>query len=454
MRPLSPRNFFLERKTPMSVHKRTVTEKRRAANRAAATQSTGPRTEQGKQRSVFNSFKHGLYASQDAVIQQAFIRSGLDPVQYSQLHQAAALSLRPQDAVQALLVEDLVRLYCLKNLYLRSSAEWQARQAETFRFQCDQRWVGVWRNEVIDDRQVDLQGWMWVADCWEKFRALYDLLNDLDDLARNAQWDKPKEPHPEAEFKSQLTEEEALKAPTGTDGQLVEMLLGEIYGGRFTWWGKRIRRLFAECAEDRASAEDPRVVQLRKLIRDERKSIKDVHRSYEQGRDRHIEQPDSADHPDLRACGEQWWTMVNREAAFDRQIASKLQLLMKLQSAASEREVDEDEVPDATETSPSENDAGSPGEPAAPPESFTEDKAAAAPPDDSKEPAPVPEAQPPVSPGPAGNADAENTETNPKSTITASESADPSQPDEPESHARDPQTPPSEPSVEPVGGMR
>jgi hypothetical protein len=61
----------------MSVHKRTVTEKRRAANRAAATQSTGPRTEQGKQRSAFNSFKHGLYASQYAVIQQAFIRSGL-----------------------------------------------------------------------------------------------------------------------------------------------------------------------------------------------------------------------------------------------------------------------------------------------------------------------------------------------------------------------------------------
>ncbi|MGH9447472.1 MAG: hypothetical protein ACRD3O_17320, partial [Terriglobia bacterium] len=66
----------------MRVHKRKVTEKRLAANRAAAAQSTGPRTEDGKRRSAFNSFQHGLYATQDPIIRQAFARSGLDPAQY------------------------------------------------------------------------------------------------------------------------------------------------------------------------------------------------------------------------------------------------------------------------------------------------------------------------------------------------------------------------------------
>ncbi|MGH9444904.1 MAG: hypothetical protein ACRD3O_04140 [Terriglobia bacterium] len=50
----------------MRVYKRKVTEKRLAANRAAAAQSTGPRTEDGKRRSAFNSFQHGLYATQAA----------------------------------------------------------------------------------------------------------------------------------------------------------------------------------------------------------------------------------------------------------------------------------------------------------------------------------------------------------------------------------------------------
>jgi hypothetical protein len=116
-----PSQFISRKETFMEVYKRTVTEKRRAANRAAAAHSTGPRTEEGKRRSAFNSFKHGLYATQDSTIRQAFDRSGVDLAQYDQLHRDLAASLQPQDPMQALLVEDLVRFYWLKNLSQRAA---------------------------------------------------------------------------------------------------------------------------------------------------------------------------------------------------------------------------------------------------------------------------------------------------------------------------------------------
>ncbi|MGH9448592.1 MAG: hypothetical protein ACRD3O_23185, partial [Terriglobia bacterium] len=145
----------------MRVYKRKVTEKRLAANRAAAAQSTGPRTEDGKRRSAFNSFQHGLFATQDPIIRQAFARSGLDPAQYDHLHQQLAASFDPQDAMQALLVEDLTRLYWLKNISQRAMAEWQAREAESFHFKCAKRRLKARRFEpVIEDFLVSNGRWL------------------------------------------------------------------------------------------------------------------------------------------------------------------------------------------------------------------------------------------------------------------------------------------------------
>jgi hypothetical protein len=440
----------------MPVSKRTVTEKRRTANQAAAAQSTGPRTEEGKRRSAFNSFKHGLYATQDATVQQAFVRSGLDLVEYHQLHQALVSSLKPRDAMQALVVEDLARLYCLKNISQRSSAESQVRQGELFRFQRETRRLEVQHNELaINEDQVQLKGWMWVDKCSQRFDALYELLDDLDQLARTARWDQPEESdRPDAEFKSQLFEDEALTMPPGSDGHMVQILLKDIYRGSFTWTGKRIQRLFAECAGDGASADDPRVAELRKLIQQERADVAEEHRLYEIGREHQINQPASTDHPDLQACGEQWWTMVNREFAFDRQIAAKLNLFMKLRREALEQQVDEEEVPEEPDTSPPKNDAGAkPGEATAPPAPSADEGTAAAS-GEPEEPAPAADTEQPAATAPTQGEDPQNTETNPKSTITPSESGDGSRPRQPENQPRRPETPPSEPSGSSGGGMR
>ncbi|MGH9406363.1 MAG: hypothetical protein ACRD3D_11080 [Terriglobia bacterium] len=79
----------------MPFEKRTVTPKRRAANCAAAQKSTGPQTPKGKQRSALNSLKHGAFASQQHLLDEALARSGCDPVQMEDLRQSLLNDWRP-----------------------------------------------------------------------------------------------------------------------------------------------------------------------------------------------------------------------------------------------------------------------------------------------------------------------------------------------------------------------
>lgn len=385
----------------MRVYKRTVTEKRLSANRAAAALSTGPRSEDGKRRSAFNSFQHGLYATQDAIIRQALHRAGLDPAHYDHLHLELAASFQPQDAVQALLVEDLTRLYWLKNLSQRSLAEWQARQAEKFRFECANRRLEARRCEpVADDFYVMHGGWIWMKACPEKFEKLDELLETLDGLATRAEWrqveeqralpfdDETRDPDGE-EDEDEDNEDSEHEDDEDGDGDgdededdddseedddddednedsgydeddedkdeyggevpnpesrapsprpLAEALLEQIYGSRNYWTGKRIQRLIAQCAQDGASADDPRVAQLRALIREEQENVKEEQRLYAQEREVKIAPPLTTDDPALHPVSQLWATMVDQETAFDRQIASKIRLLMKLQAAGRDPE--------------------------------------------------------------------------------------------------------------------
>jgi hypothetical protein len=204
----------------------------------------------------------------------------------------------------------------------------------------------------------------------------------------------------------------------------VETLLDLIYAEKFTWAGKRIQQLFAACGQDGAPADDPRVHELWKLIRQERADVQEEQRLYEIDRERKTTEPLSADEPVMQPVHKFWLDMIHQESAFDRQIASKLRLLMKLQDAAAEEAVSEDERPDVLEPAPLADEPGGP------------------------------EAPPPATNVTSGDASIKNTETNPKSGATPYESEDSAQPGEAESEPRGPRNSPPESSDEPGDGQQ
>jgi hypothetical protein len=118
-----PFAIYFSNGTFMKVYKRTVTEKRRAAGHGAAAHPTRPRTEEGKRHSAFSFFTHGLcatlcmtYGAKPFVLNAqrspcvmlrlaaegcagsgchyppGLDHSGVDLVQYDQLHREPALA--------------------------------------------------------------------------------------------------------------------------------------------------------------------------------------------------------------------------------------------------------------------------------------------------------------------------------------------------------------------------
>ncbi|HLH01278.1 MAG TPA: hypothetical protein VKX25_00785 [Bryobacteraceae bacterium] len=77
--------------TPAQIH----------ANQANASFSTGPRTEQGKERSSQNSFKHGIYS-------KALILPTENPLEFKELRDALYAEYQPATTTETLLVDELL----------------------------------------------------------------------------------------------------------------------------------------------------------------------------------------------------------------------------------------------------------------------------------------------------------------------------------------------------------
>ena len=88
---------------PSNGSPRPISEKKRAANRANARKSTGPRTPRGKARSRLNGLKHGLTAS-------IGILPGESPDQLRELSRSIHADLRPRGHAEAVLVDQYVSI--------------------------------------------------------------------------------------------------------------------------------------------------------------------------------------------------------------------------------------------------------------------------------------------------------------------------------------------------------
>src|SRR5947207_10132505 len=79
----------------------TISEKKRAANRANARKSTGPRTAEGKSRASLNAITHGLFCKE-------LVLPGESQEVFALLRRLWISSLSPQDIAELWLVDRIV----------------------------------------------------------------------------------------------------------------------------------------------------------------------------------------------------------------------------------------------------------------------------------------------------------------------------------------------------------
>src|SRR5487761_1060472 len=185
----------------METKTRKVTEKRRAANRAAAQKSTGPKTDEGKQRAACNSFEHGAFASEPHILDQAVARAGGDAGEMDWLRHRTRLALVERQA---------------RHL---SVAELQRDQR---RFQAQHRPPAVEYNDYYPD------GCALLPASQDKIDTMTQFLDELSLLITQGYW--------------------AEKTPKG-HAYAPPTLLGFLYGqSPGTARGKRLRALWYSCA--------------------------------------------------------------------------------------------------------------------------------------------------------------------------------------------------------------
>lgn len=301
--------------------KRRVTEKRLAANRAAAQHSTGPRTPEGKQRSAFNSFRHGLYSTQSATLRQALARAGHDPDDYDRLLADLIRAWQPEDAQQQLFVEDLARLYSLQRLNHEALQQWMARQARKHRHQEAARRREASRRPPHEPYSYSLEtrGWRGVSPGpasrpTEKFDRVRALFEELENRFERGQWEA---------------------------NELFQQLYGKEPGGV----GKEMIALFQQCAEEGCSEE--RRAKFNELLRQEREDLAEEEKLRAEDVEDWIE-PEDYWEPALIPLDGTWQFLVAQETALDRQIGSKTRLLMRLQDRKEKARRQRPESPSTT----------------------------------------------------------------------------------------------------------
>lgn len=86
-------------------HNKTVTDAVRAANRANAQSSTGPRTKQGKSNSSNNAVRHGILS------RKVVLDTDEQRAEFLELRQCCKTELRPKGLLEKFVVEEIATLF-------------------------------------------------------------------------------------------------------------------------------------------------------------------------------------------------------------------------------------------------------------------------------------------------------------------------------------------------------
>lgn len=285
----------------MSFRKsRPNTPAKLAANRQNAQKSTGPRTLEGKRRVSLNSYQHGYYAALNTRRRQALEELRDDPAEYDRLHHQLFAAWKPANAMQALVVLDLVELY------------WKKMQLDnttlTARLREKKRLEGDAEDLKVSDERVPQEAWKILKE-----RGLRAAVNYKSFLDRTC------------DFLDEIVECLA-------DCERLEQIrddLGRIYLERPSRRGREIIELFMRLEVDKDAA-DPSVVEdLKRLLAEERACVIQEH-EFAQRRDREALRENKP--PAWEPGAPNWNLIVGMESDLNQDIAMKVKLLIQLKS--------------------------------------------------------------------------------------------------------------------------
>ena len=289
----------------MSLRKpREKTPAQLEANRRNALKSTGPRTRRGKAISAGNSFYHGAYARPDRQTRDHMTQLGDDYDLLARLTLDLTRSWRPQNAMQALIVADLAKLFWKKTHLERTV--FASRLVELARAEVEHKMHQLdpdGPDEPTEASDVEISGFRGVTNSLEAFAESLRLLGRFLDVIRNLNW---------------TADISAIATP--------------LYGKRATPKGREILNLFSILAQADTRREamevDAYCVQLVNLIRDEQASVlmQQAHLRYE----RRAEFRDSRGSHWVPTAG-LWGIALAHDAQLDRLIEAKTKLLIRLQ---------------------------------------------------------------------------------------------------------------------------
>jgi hypothetical protein len=288
-----------------------------AANRENAQKSTGPRTLEGKRRASLNSYQHGCYAALNTRRRQALEELRDDPAEYDRLHHQLFAAWKPANAMQALVVLDLVELY--------------------------------WKKMQLDNTTL-------AARLREKKR----LEGDAEDLKVNAER-VPGNLHKiagETGLRGAVNYRTFLDRTCNLLDEIVECLadcerldkiredLGQIYMERPSQRGRKIIELFMRLEADKDANDPSLVADLKRLVAQERACVIQEH-EFAQGRE---QEAIRENRPAVWEPGAAHWNLiVGVEADLNQEIALKVKLLIQLKSlpqAADQPETGGEEEPE------------------------------------------------------------------------------------------------------------
>ena len=261
-----------------------------AASRSNGSKSKGPKTEEGKRRSSQNSYKHGLYAAPDSKTRQLMLRVGEDPDLLARLEREFKEALQPANAMEAMIVADIAKLYRDKALLEKSVRAMRLEQAE-FKVEC----------APIDEEQLQAVGYLGVPNSIQAFNQAHALLDHLMERVERRQW--------------------------AVDDDL-NRTLGLLGGNPLESWSEEARLLFEEAAslnpESDQKAVDAKKNEIAGHIRLKKADLYEEENEYRQARSEEI----TFELGSMLVPGNRKWsTVLKQQARLDRMIVSKVRLL-------------------------------------------------------------------------------------------------------------------------------